>query len=99
VAEETGLVVEPVRLAMVLDGLRIGMSAMPLYSLVFHCRLIGGTLAVHPLECTAAGFFARQALPEPLAGAARWVDHAFAILAGTTTEVGFDGPRYGPPTS
>ena len=38
VEEETGIEVEPVRLIAVLDGLRIGMSRIPLYSLVFHCR-------------------------------------------------------------
>ncbi len=38
VEEETGIEVEVVRLIAVLDGLRIGMSRIPLYSLVFQCR-------------------------------------------------------------
>jgi len=93
VAEETGLAVEPERLVMVLDGLRIGQNRSPIYSLVFHCRLVGGELVSHPLECLDAGFFARDALPEPLAGAGTWADHAFAAIAGEPVEVLFDRPR------
>ncbi len=43
VEEETGIEVEVVRLIAVLDGLRIGMSRIPLYSLVFQCRPIGAS--------------------------------------------------------
>ena len=43
VLEETGIDVEPVRLVMVLDGLRLGFTQVPLYSLVFHLRPVGGT--------------------------------------------------------
>src|SRR5207253_3411182 len=50
VLEETGMVVEPMRLIAVLDGLRLGFTRIPLYSLVFHCRLVGGDLRAHPLE-------------------------------------------------
>ena len=50
VEEETGIEVEVVRLIAVLDGLRIGISRIPLYSLVFQCRAIGGELQAHPLE-------------------------------------------------
>ena len=42
VEEETGIEVEVVRLIAVLDGLRIGMGRIPLYSLVFQCRPVGG---------------------------------------------------------
>ncbi len=52
VEEETGIEVEVVRLIAVLDGLRIGLSRIPLYSLVFQCRPIGGELKAHPLECS-----------------------------------------------
>src|ERR1019366_1832495 len=41
VEEETGIICEPVRLIGVLDGLRLGMSRIPLYSLLFHCRAVG----------------------------------------------------------
>src|SRR5262245_20402467 len=37
VHEETGIDAEPVRLIAVLDGLRLGFTSVPLYSLVFHC--------------------------------------------------------------
>jgi ADP-ribose pyrophosphatase YjhB (NUDIX family) len=93
VGEETGLRVEPLRLAMVLDGLRIGTSRTPIYSLVFHCRLIGGELRAHPLECADVGWFDRANMPEMLGGATHWMDHAFAVLRGETTEVYFDRPR------
>ena len=48
VAEETGIEVEPVRLIGVLDGLRLGMSRIPLYSLLFLCRAVGGELRAAP---------------------------------------------------
>src|ERR1051325_10521752 len=51
VKEETGIDAEPVRLIAVLDGLRLGFTSIPLYSLVFHCRAHGGNLQAHPLEC------------------------------------------------
>ena len=38
VEEETGILVEPVRLIAVLDGLRLGFTRVPLYSLLFYCR-------------------------------------------------------------
>src|SRR5437660_718782 len=55
VAEETGVIAEAVRLFAVLDGLRLGFTRIPLYSLVFHCRAIGGALAAHPLETRDVG--------------------------------------------
>src|SRR3954447_17204583 len=42
VLEETGIECQPVRLMAVLDGLRMGFTTVPLYSLVFHCRATGG---------------------------------------------------------
>ena len=44
VLEETGIECEPVSLIAVLDGLRLGFARVPMYSLVFHCRMIGGEL-------------------------------------------------------
>lgn len=93
VAEETGIVVEPVRLIAVLDGLRLGFTSIPLYSLVFLCRPVGGDLAAHPLECADVGWFAEDALPQPLAGVERWGDHAFAAIRGEPVDVLFDQPR------
>ena len=82
VFEETGMEVEPVRLIAVLDGLRLGFTQVPLYSLVFHCRVVGGTLRRHPLECVDVGWFAEGNLPEPLAGATRWAVPAFRAIRG-----------------
>jgi ADP-ribose pyrophosphatase YjhB (NUDIX family) len=93
VREETGMVVEPVRLIAVLDGMRLGFTRIPLYSLVFHCRLLGGELRAHPLECRDVGWFAEDDLPSPLAGAGRWKVPAFEAIRGEPVEVLFDPPR------
>ena len=93
VEEETGIDVEVVRLIAVLDGLRIGLSRIPLYSLVFQCRPIGGQLRAHPLECSDVGWFAFESLPYPLAGAERWGRHVFAALRGDPIEVLYDSVR------
>jgi ADP-ribose pyrophosphatase YjhB (NUDIX family) len=93
VLEETGIEAEVVRLIAVLDGLRLGFTRVPLYSLVFHCRAIGGELAAHPLECADVGWFAPDNLPHPLVGAERWGPHVFAALRGEHLDVLFDRPR------
>ena len=93
VREETGIECEVVSLIAVLDGLRLGFAHIPMYSLVFHCRMTGGELAGHPLETSAVGFFARDRLPQPLAGAHRWVDLAFRAIDGGDDPAWFDEPR------
>ncbi len=84
VLEETGIECEVVSLIAVLDGLRLGFARVPMYSIVFHCRMTGGELQGHPLETSAVGFFARDAMPQPLAGAHRWLDLAFRAIDGET---------------
>ena len=96
VFEETGMEVEPVRLIAVLDGLRLGFHKVPLYSLVFHCRVVGGDLRRHPLECADVGWFAESNLPSPLAGATRWSVPAFQAIRGEAVDVLFDQPRQPP---
>ena len=93
VFEETGIEAEPIRLIAVLDGLRLGFTRVPLYSLVFHCRALGGELKAHPLETRDVGWFALDKLPQPLAGAERWGRHVFAALRGEHVDVLFDRPR------
>ena len=93
VHEETGIEVEPVRLIGVLDGLRLGMSRIPLYSLLFHCRAVGGELRGHPLECTDLGWFTESTLPEPLVGYERWGEPVFAALRGEVRDVYYDALR------
>jgi ADP-ribose pyrophosphatase YjhB (NUDIX family) len=96
VYEETGIEVEPVRLVAVFDGLRLGFARIPMYSMVFHCRMLGGELVGHPLETREVGFFPRDALPWPLAGGERWVDLAFAAINGEERAAEFDPPRTPP---
>ena len=96
VLEETGIECEPVSLIAVLDGLRLGFARVPMYSLVFHCRMLGGELRGHPLETSAVGFFPRDALPQPLAGAHRWLDLAFRAIDGERVETWYDPPRNPP---
>jgi ADP-ribose pyrophosphatase YjhB (NUDIX family) len=93
VKEETGIDCEPTQLIAVLDGLRLGFTRIPLYSLVFSCRMTGGVLQAHPLECRDVGWFAEDRLPMPLAGAERWGRHAFAAIRGEKVDVLFDAPR------
>ncbi|HZJ25763.1 MAG TPA: NUDIX hydrolase N-terminal domain-containing protein [Acidimicrobiia bacterium] len=96
VYEETGIEVEPVSLIAAFDGLRLGFARVPMYSLVFHCRIIGGSLVAHPLETRQVGFYSRDTLPWPLAGADRWVDLAFAAIDGEVCPADFDAPRTPP---
>ena len=65
VAEETGIEVEPVRLIGVLDGLRLGMSRIPLYSLLFLCRAVGGELRAAPARVHGPRVVHRVDAPEP----------------------------------
>jgi len=96
VAEETGIHCEVIRPIAVVDGIRRGFTRIPLVSLVFHCRQTGGSLKPHPLECIDVGFFAEHELPEPVAGADSWVEHAFRAIRGEDVVVDFDAPRSPP---
>ena len=93
VKEETGIDAEPVRIIALLDGLRLGFTRIPLYSIVFHCRQVGGELQRHELECTDVGWFAEDSMPTPLAGYERWGPAAFAAIRGEPVDVVFDPPR------
>ncbi len=93
VYEETGIQCEVVQPLAILDGLRLGFSRLPLYSLVFHCRAVGGELAAHPQECLDVGWFDRETLPSPLASVDRWVDLAFDAIEGRDVATSFDRPR------
>ena len=96
VAEETGIEVEVEALIGCFDGLRLGFARLPMYSLLFHCRMIGGELQGHPLETRQVGFFGRDELPWPLAGAGRWLETAFAAIDGERRPCDFDPPRTPP---
>lgn len=96
VFEETGIGAEVVRLIAVFDSLRLHFAMIPLYSLVFHCRVTGGELKGHPLETRQVGFYAREDLPQPLAGGGHWVDLAFRAIAGDDVVPYYDLPREPP---
>ena len=93
VAEETGIHCRVNGLLAVLDGMRLGFTRIPLYSLVFHCTAIGGELEAHPLETSDVGWFARDQLPYPTVGAEWWGPMAFAAIDGTMVAATFEPPR------
>ena len=99
VREETGISCQPVRLIAVLDGLRLGFTRVPLYSIVFLCETLGGELAAHPLETSDVGWFAQDELPELTAGVSQWGAHAFAAIRGEAVGVLYDEPRDPPWTT
>jgi len=93
VREETGIECEVVQLVGVYDGLRMGFSRIPLYSVVFHCLATGGELAAHPLEASDVGFFHADELPPGVIGFDRWGEHAMAAIRGERIAPHFDVPR------
>jgi ADP-ribose pyrophosphatase YjhB (NUDIX family) len=93
VREETGVDVVVERLIGVMDGMRLGTSRTPLYSLLFLCRATSTDINFHPLECTDAGWFAESSLPEPTIGQQRWAPHIFASIRGEATHVQYDDLR------
>lgn len=93
VQEETGIECRVESLIGVLDGLRLGFTRVPLYSLLFHCTAIGGELSPHPLEASEVGWFAKDDLPEPLAASRETWDLAFGAIRGEAISPHFDPPR------
>jgi ADP-ribose pyrophosphatase YjhB (NUDIX family) len=96
VREETGIECVPEGVVAVLDGMRMGMTRIPLYSTVFLCRATGGDLKAHPLETRDVGWFAEDELPEWTIGVQQWGSHAFAAIRGEALPVLFDPPRANP---
>lgn len=93
VLEETGIVAKPKKLIGVLDSLRWGVSRFHFYSMLFYCEAVGGELSPHPLETADLGWFDRDNLPSPLAGAPLWKSTAFAAIDGVEAPVLFDMPN------
>ena len=93
VEEETGILCEPVQVLSVIDGQRMGFTRFGMYMILFHCRAIGGELKPHPLETSGAGWFRRDDLPWPTAGASWWGDLAFGAINGERVMASFDPPR------
>ncbi len=96
VREETGIHCEVKQLIAVFDGMRLGFTRIPLYSLVFQCRAVGGDLTPHPLECMDVGWFPEDGLPEATVGADVWAPHAFKAIRGEPVDVLYDQPRIPP---
>lgn len=93
VKEETGIDCVPERVIAVLDGMRMGFTRIPLYSIVFLCRAVGGELAAHPLETADVGWFHEDELPPMTVGVSQWGPTAFAAIRGEPVEVLYDEPR------
>ena len=97
VLEETGIECEVVRLIAVLDGLRLGFTRVPLYSLVFHCRAIGGELQRPPARDRRRRLVRRgRAAVARSPGSTGGRPAAFAAIDGEQVEVQFDTPRTRP---
>mgnify|MGYP001208104419 CR=1 FL=1 len=96
VLEETGIHCRPKGVIAVLDGMRMGLTRIPLYSTVFLCEATGGELVPHPLETRDVGWFAEDELPAMTVGVSQWGAHAFAAIRGESTDVLFDLPRAEP---
>jgi ADP-ribose pyrophosphatase YjhB (NUDIX family) len=92
VREETGFIVTPQRIIGVYDGAKWGATLQPhFYSIVFYCKLEGGSLNRHPAETLDAGFFACDKLPQSIwRNRTDWLDHAWAFHRGEVTETYFD---------
>ncbi|MEO5901270.1 MAG: NUDIX hydrolase N-terminal domain-containing protein [Ilumatobacteraceae bacterium] len=98
VAEETGIECRPTGVVSVTDGQRRGFTRFAMYMILFHCVATGGDLNGHPLETSGVGWFARDALPTPLAGQGFWAEAAFAAIdagdgGGASSPTTFDAPR------
>jgi ADP-ribose pyrophosphatase YjhB (NUDIX family) len=96
VKEETGIDCTPEGVVAVLDGMRMGFTAIPLYSIVFLCRATGGELQAHPLETADVGWFHEDELPAMTIGVSQWGAHAFAAIRGESVGVLFDEARERP---
>lgn len=92
VYEETGLHVTPVAIVAVNDCMTQGYNyPWHTYSLLFDCRLEGGTLQPQTKEVRGVGFFAQDRLPSPLLdGEPSWVQQAFDWHFGRITTPFFD---------
>lgn len=92
VEEETGILVEPTSVALIVDGMRAG-APIAHHTVFFVCEPVGGELKPHPHETDGAGWFAEDAMPEELVGTGAWVQNAFAAIRGELQHVHFDAPR------
>jgi ADP-ribose pyrophosphatase YjhB (NUDIX family) len=93
VLEETGITCVAEGVVAVLDGMRMGLTRIPLYSIVFLCRATGGELNPHPLETRDVGWFHEDELPPMTVGVGQWGKHAFAAIRGEAVGVLFDQAR------
>lgn len=90
-AEETGLIVRPLRLMAIIDSRKAGSIHRHIYSHLFYCRIEGGELKPNPLEALHAGFFPLDRLPEPLHGVDRkWIGLAHEFHFEGRCETYFD---------
>ena len=82
------------RLLAVLDGLRLGFARLPMYSLVFHCSVIGGELQV--IRWETRGRFLRARQPSAALCGRTAGSTAFAAIDGKPEATWYDPPRTPP---
>ncbi len=94
VREETGIEFEIDRVAMVLDGLQLGLVGVPaMYSIVFFGHAVSGDLQGLEHEVSDIGWFGRNTLPSPIATYDTWGQLAWQMVDGNYKEVWFNPPR------
>jgi ADP-ribose pyrophosphatase YjhB (NUDIX family) len=95
VLEETGIEVVPERVLAVVDSMRTGFTAIPMYSIVFLCRVVGGELQPHPLETLDVGWFSFENLPSTMRSIVERVPYLSNLFDPTSAErpTFFDLPR------
>ncbi len=94
VLEETGIEVRVNALLGEYDALRNPGQRIPLYSLLYHCTAIGGSLGRHEQETDAVGWFHRSEVPEPLWQEGKpWLELSLRAVEGVRQSPYFEPPR------
>jgi 8-oxo-dGTP pyrophosphatase MutT (NUDIX family) len=98
--EETGLLVEPLRVTGVYGGSDFHGTCpngdrIAVYSVMFECRVVGGEASPDGIEVAALGYFAPEELTEGFL-LKRWQQRVFDALDGWDTAA-FDPPAWRPP--
>ena len=80
------------RLIGVFDGFRLGFTRIPLYSLIFLCRAVGGELSPPSPRDARRRMVRSRRPPAPGRGDRSLGHHVFAALRGEEVDVIYDLP-------